>query len=174
MHAQLRRGTAVLALFLFAAGCAPDKLPTAAEEAPQALLGSVIGSLTNSLSLLECPTSKSYVTTKAIGPAGGVIKVGPHSLSIPARALSTTQTITANAPAGKYVEVKFEPHGLRFQRSATLSLSYEACGTLGSLKKIVYVDSRLNILEVLLSTTDLLRQRISAPIDHFSSYMLAD
>src|SRR5437870_4257172 len=51
---------------------------------PQA---SLIGSLLQATGLLHCTPLPTATATQTVGPAGGVIKVGPHTLSIPAGAL---------------------------------------------------------------------------------------
>jgi hypothetical protein len=54
-------------------------------------------------------------------------------------------------------------------------MSYENCGGLGVLlpRRIVYLDGRLNILEVLESVTSLREREVSARLEHFSDYALA-
>jgi hypothetical protein len=50
--------------------------------------------------LLACRPLPYASATQTIGPDGGVIQVGPHTLRIPPRALSRPITITAEAPSG--------------------------------------------------------------------------
>jgi hypothetical protein len=179
------------ALLLAAAlGCSPDTAPTAAPPAPDL---SLIGDLTNTIGdvtgtvtdlaaqvlpikgLLACNVTQTYSTTQSVGPLGGTIRVGPHSLVIPANALSARTTITATAPAGKIVEVEFYPHGLKFQKQTTLTMSYRDCGLLKDvLPQIVYADDKNNIIEQLLSLVNILNRTVSAKTDHFSSYILAE
>src|SRR3989442_11127739 len=91
--------------------------------------------------------------TQTVGWAGGVIKIGPHTLSIPAGALGATGTITATAPSGDVNRIQFQPEGLVFQRSAPLTMSHPKCNLLGQLlpKPIRYTHHALNILSHLLS-----------------------
>jgi hypothetical protein len=79
------------------------------------------------------------------------------------------------APTDNVNRVTFEPHGLEFERSARLTMSYENCGGLGVLlpRRIVYLDGRLNILEVLESVTSLREREVGARLEHFSDYALA-
>ena len=124
--------------------------------------------------LLFCPTSETYTSSADIGPAGGTITVGPHRLSVPAGALSETVTITATAPAGDYVDVDLQPHGLVFNSSASLRLSYAHCGLVSGLTgKVAYVDDGFNILELLPSNNDIFRRAVTGKLKHFSSYALA-
>lgn len=164
-----------------AAACSSDTAPTLAPPpAPEmSLIGDVGGVVTTLLppaeGLLACNVTQSYTTTKAIGPMGGTIQVGPHSLTIPPDALKSTLFITATAPKGKVVEVEFQPHGLKFQKPTTLTMSYRDCSLLGQLlPRIVYADENHNILETLLTVPNVFRQTVTAKTDHFSSYLLAE
>jgi hypothetical protein len=124
--------------------------------------------------LFSCPSTQSYTASQLIGPAGGVLTVGPHSLSVPQGALSSTVLISATAPAGNYVAVRFQPEGLQFATPSRLTMSYRQCGLVqGLLLQVVYVDGQLRILELLSSLNDLLHRTVSAKVSHFSSYMLA-
>lgn len=176
-------------LLTLSLGCTPEKSPTGAPPADLSLIGDLTGTITGVTGtvtdlagqilpikgLLECRVSERYSTTQVVGPNGGTIRVGPHSLFIPPNALSERTMITATAPAGNLVEVEFAPHGLKFERSTTLTMSYRDCGLLkGVLPQIVYADEKNNILEQLLSIVNLLNRTVSAKTDHFSSYILAE
>jgi hypothetical protein len=81
--------------------------------------------------LVSCAQDYDSVT-KVIGPAGGLIAVGPHYLWVDSMALSDTVSITAVAPADTVRWVRFEPNGLQFRtngagRSAVLYTSYNDC-----------------------------------------------
>ena len=123
---------ASVAALLFA--CSDANAPLAPSQPPasrpsESLLGGVVGTVTtvvNSL-LLQC-TLQTYVKVSApIGPAGGTINFGKHQLVIPAGALSTTVTITAEAMAEEGNAVRFSPAGLQFAVPAPLHLSYSNC-----------------------------------------------
>ena len=176
-------------LLALALGCSPDNSPTAPTAPDLSLLGDLtetVTGVTGTVSdlagkilpvkgLLACNVTETYSTTQVVGPSGGTIRVGPHSLFIPENALSQRTMITATAPSGSLVEVEFEPHGLKFERKTTLTMSYRDCGLLkGVLPQIVYADDKNNILEQLLSVVDLFRRTVSAKTDHFSSYILAE
>jgi hypothetical protein len=143
------------------------------------LIGGLVGTVTNTVGgvLLTCKPLPYASDVETVGPAGGVLQVGPHTLMIPPGALSVKTVITAEAPVSKYAQVKFSPHGLKFVNSAkpVLTLSYKHCsGLLTVIKpKIVYVDSNLKILEWLLSLNLSFNKSVSAPLSHFSSYMVA-
>jgi hypothetical protein len=133
--------------------------------------------LLSNLSLYRCDSPDLGSVSKTIGPAGGVVQIGPHSLTVPAGALYKPVTITATARSGKYVKIDFEPHGLRFKTRATLRLSYSHCGSRPLLPKVVYVDGvgdLLSVLELVPALNDRSNDRVTAWLRHFSGYAIAD
>lgn len=125
--------------------------------------------------LLRCSPLPAASASATIGPDGGVIEVGPHTLTIAAGALPDTVTITADVPSTAVIRVGLEPHGLTFNGDVSLTLSYAHCGGLAELfpKRVVYTDGGLNILEFLPSLDDLVNQRVTGDLDHFSDYAIA-
>lgn len=81
--------------------------------------------------LLSCSRLPYDSVTQTIGPAGGRVRVGPHTLSVPPGALPGWVSITAVAPPDTVNRVRFEPHGLAFEQAASLTMSYANCGLLG-------------------------------------------
>lgn len=137
------------------------------------LTGTLVGTLGKVTDLLTCSPQPYAVTTKTIGPDGGVIIVGTHALVIPENSLKENTTITAEQIRGSTNSVRFSPEGLRFQKRAVLTMNYENCALVLLQKKIVFTTEDLQILEVLKSL-DLFRTKtVTAPIDHFSRYALA-
>jgi hypothetical protein len=137
------------------------------------LTSTVVGTLGSVTDLLTCSAQPYAVTTQSIGPNGGVLKVGSHSLQIPGNALSSTVLITAEQISGSTNSVRFSPEGLQFQKPATLTMSYQNCALVLLQKKIVFTSEKLKILEVL-GSLDLFRSKsVTAPIDHFSRYAVA-
>jgi hypothetical protein len=111
-----------------------------------------------------------------VGPNGGIIQVGPHYLAVPYGALSSPVSITAVIPSGSRInQVRFQPEGLQFQRSAALTMSYANCSLLGKLlpKRIAYIDDNQNILEYLLSLDLLNLRTVTGQVRHFSAYAVA-
>jgi hypothetical protein len=151
--------------------CSPLDAPTAPATAPAAaeLRLRVLSGL------LACIPQPYARTVQVVGSAGGVVRVGGHTLVIPRGALSTPTTITAEAPADAVASVRFQPEGLHFLRQATLTLDYSSCpaGRLQILKRVAYTTDQLDILSFLLSRDDLLRMRVSADLEHFSRYAVA-
>jgi hypothetical protein len=170
---RLLTTAALAAMTVFVASCAdsPMAVPTATVsnvEQPE-LLGGLLGRL----GLLSCSTLPTATASGTFGPAGGTLQVGPHKLLIPAGALASPVTITGTL-AGPNNRVTFQPHGLQFERSALLTMSYANCNTLGLLlpKRVAYVQGQ-NILEYLLSVDNLLTKKVTGKVDHFSEYAVA-
>jgi hypothetical protein len=133
----------------------------------------VVGTLGNVTDVLVCSPQPYVKTTRQIGPDGGLILVGSNVLVIPRGALSRRVTITAEQISGSTNSVRFSPEGLEFERPAVLTMNYENCLLVLLQKKIVYTDENLKILQVLRSL-DLFRSKtVTAPIDHFSRYVVA-
>jgi hypothetical protein len=124
-------------------------------------------------SLLICQLQEYAVTTTVIGPHGGQITVGNHSLTIYENALSADVTITAEQVEGTVNSVRFSPEGLQFAVPAALSLSYQNCAAGTGSKRVVYTDESLNILELPPSVDDSVSTRVKGEIDHFSRYAVA-
>jgi hypothetical protein len=128
--------------------------------------------------LLSCKPLKAESRTEAVGPRGGTIKVGPHTLTIPAGALTSTVQITASIVPDSVSSVIFKPEGLRFNPAVrpVLSLGYYQCAHLGPLappKSIVYTTDALAINAVMASHDNPLQYVVTAPLDHFSRYAVA-
>jgi len=151
-------------------------IPVAAAPAAPAPQADLIGSLLGATGLLKCSNLPYDSETKTIGPLGGTISAGPHTLVIPPGALLAPTQITMTAPTGLGVNaVKFQPAGLRFIAPAALSMSYANCSLLGKLlpKRIAYTDNNLNILYYLLSLDNLFSKYVTGKVNHFSDYAVA-
>ena len=146
----------------------------------QFLLGGIVRGLVNTvdytlsavLGLLICEPEPYKSTVKVIGRDGGVIRVGDHKLEIPPYALRRNTVITAERPTGKVASVRLSPHGLQFDRTATLTLDYSHC-SYSAPNRMAYTDEKLNILEYPRSFDDRRREQVEAKIDHFSRYAVA-
>jgi hypothetical protein len=125
------------------------------------------------LHLLSCSAQPYAVKTQTVGTAGGTIVVGTHRLVIPAGALAKPVQIKAEQVTGRVNSVRFSPAGLKFAKPATLTLSYSNCSPLLLLKRVVYTNELLGILELLPSIDDLRTRKVSASIRHFSRYAVA-
>ncbi len=126
--------------------------------------------------LAKCRVQHPDVTTRHIGPAGGVIDVGPYTLAIPAGALERRVRIAARIRAGASVNVvEFKPDGLVFLKPATLSMSYANCEVddSESLLRIAVVDNAFAVLDYLPSTINAPDQLVSGPVAHLTNYAVA-
>jgi hypothetical protein len=163
--------------------------PPAEQQSPSfGLIGDLTGGLTETVGdlsgtlvravgdvtdMLVCSSQPYTITKQTIGPNGGVLKVGTHSLVIPKGALSQKVAITAEQIPGYTNSVRFSPEGLRFQQPAALTMNYQNCALVLLQKKIVYTSEKLKILEVLTSLDLFKSKTVTAPIDHFSRYAVA-
>lgn len=136
------------------------------------LLGGLLDALKN-LHLLSCSPQPYVSVTKVVGPGGGTIVVGTHKLVIPAGALSRNYTIRAEQVRHRVNSVRFSPEGLKFAKPAKLTLSYANCSPLLLLKRVVYTDELLRILELIPSLDNLKTQTVTGDIRHFSRYAVA-
>ncbi len=163
----------VVALCASLAFACTDHTPTAAPQAPQA---SLTGSLGTAAGLLKCSDLPFAQSSATIGPNGGSISAGPHTLFVPPGALSEPVKITMTVPTGRGVNaVEFAPEGLEFARSASLTMSYANCSLLGNVlpKRIAYVSDNLDILYYILSLDNLFAKRVTGQVNHFSDYVIA-
>jgi hypothetical protein len=137
-------------------------------------LGETVSDVLASLNLFRCESPSIEPVTRTVGAGGGTIYVGRHSLYIPPGALREPVSISATVKGGNEVKVDFEPHGLRFQRPAVLTLSYAHCSTRPVRPRIVYVDDLLGIVERQASLDDKYGRRVVGKLDHFSGYAIAE
>jgi hypothetical protein len=137
------------------------------------LTGTLVGTLGKVTDLLLCSPQPYAVETRTIGSDGGTIKVGTHSLEIPRGALKKKTKITAEQVRGSTNSLRFSPEGLRFEKPADLTMTYDNCLLVLLPKKVVYTDEKLKILEVLRSLDLFKKKTVTAPIDHFSRYAVA-
>ena len=160
--------------FVLSSCSEPPAAPPVTQQAPQADL---VGGLLQTTGLLKCSDLPFDSETKWIGPDGGTLTAGPHTLTIPAGALDTWTRITMSAPTGHRINaVHFEPDGLRFDRPAALTMSYANCNLLGKIvpKRIAYTDDDYEkIYYFLLSLDNILSKQVTGRVDHFSDYVVA-
>jgi hypothetical protein len=136
------------------------------------LIGDLLKSITE-LRLLSC-SSQPYVSrSQVIGTNGGTIVVGTHKLVIPPGALTKNYTIRAEQVPSRVNSVRFSPEGLRFAKPAKLTLSYSNCSPLLLLKRVVYTNELLRILELIPSIDDIRTKTVTGSIRHFSRYAVA-
>jgi len=162
----------LLAACLVATSCREQ--PAAPVTAPPQ--ADLVGSLLRPVGLLKCSALPAATDIETIGAAGGTLTAGPHTLVIPAGALTQPTQITMSIRSDGGVNgVHFEPEGLRFGRSAALTMSYANCDLLGKLlpKRIAYTTDALEVITYLLSFDNLFGKRVTGRLDHFSDYVVA-
>lgn len=142
-------------------------------DAVESTAGGAIGGVLAVTDLLTCKEQPYVVTRATIGPDGGVIDVGTHTLAIPKGALKKKTRIVAEQMTGSTNSVRFSPEGLRFAKSAKLTMSYKNCTVVLLPKSIVYTTETFKILEILRSIDLFQKKTVTAPIDHFSRYAIA-
>ena len=127
--------------------------------------------------LVTCKPQQYASTSRLVGPRGGTLYVGPHTLVIPRGALNGYVQITAEAPSDTVVSVRFKPEGLKFNdgHPAVLTLDYNACEVNQQQlpSHIAYTDESLNILEILQGVVDATHRKVTANVKHFSRYAVA-
>jgi len=163
-----------LAVTLVAASCGRDASPTA--PAPSGTLMSDHGGSVGGLlgTLLKCQPLPYAVDSEVIGLAGGTLHLGPHTLVIPPGALRHAVMIKGEAPSDSVNSVRLYPHGLQFDRTVSLTMSYRNCGLVTwLLPRVAYTTDGLDFLYYVPSLADLLTQRVTGRIYHFSRYAIA-
>jgi hypothetical protein len=135
----------------------------------------LLGGLLQSVGLLKCTPLAPATATANIGPLGGSLRVGPHTFTVPAGALSQNVTITASLSADTVNAITFQPEGLQFAKSASLTMSYANCNLVGILlpKQIAYTNNNYGILQLLLSVDNILARKVTGQVWHFSHYAVA-
>jgi len=136
-------------------------------------VGTTVTPIAIDAELLQCNPQRYISVTKVVGPKGARIKVGSHSLEIPAGALSQDVTIVAEQVSDITNSVRFSPEGLTFAKPAQLTLSYDNCSSTTASKRIVYTTDQLTILEQLKSDDRAQTKTVVSPIEHFSRYAVA-
>jgi hypothetical protein len=158
----------ILGVVIAAGACSPATESFSAPETPSFNLTAA------EARLASCTALPAETVTTVLGPQGGTLKIGPHTLTLGKGALHNTVEITAEIVPDNANYVKFSPEGLQFDAGARLTLSYANCpGVTIKGLSVVYTDDALNTLEVLSSKADPKNRTVSAPLRHFSIYAVA-
>lgn len=122
-RAHLASGLA-LALAVALTGCGQDSVTgPVSENAPsRAARGGLEenGVVTGTFST----SAWTLVGSKSIGSAGGTVTGGRYTLTIPSKALTSTNTITISQLASNILDAEFGPAGLKFSKPVTLVMNY--------------------------------------------------
>lgn len=155
------------------------------------LIGGTVGTLTNTLGLTSAngvlrttPLPDPITVSKTIGRDGGVLSIPAAGVSVvvPAGALNGDTKITMTARAGSLLAYDFDPHGVTFNVPLVFnqSLNGTNAGLLAplGLKLAYYTDPSLLgtttalVSELIDGVTNLLTRTFTAPIKHFSGYIV--
>jgi hypothetical protein len=155
------------------------------------LLGGTVGALTNTLGLTSTngilrdkPLANPITVSKTIGRAGGVLSIPAAGVTVvvPAGALANDTKITMTARAGSLLAYDFAPHGVTFALPLVFNqnLNGTNAGLLSplGLKLAYYSDPSLLgkttalVSELITGVTSLLTRTFTAPIKHFSGYVI--
>ena len=189
MKSTLRRIGVLAAVVSVMAACsgepstAPASSVTPPSQAPSSLLGLDLV-LVPGLQRTT-PLASSLTVSKTIGSEGGTLAIPQAGVvvTVPSGALSASTVITMTARSGSLVAYDFAPHGITFAKSLTLTQSLSGTNasllTAPLLSLAYYTDSSLLttttglVSELIGGTVNLLSWNFSAPIKHFSGYMIA-
>lgn len=188
----LRSFALVAALALPVSACAERATPFESISGPAIRVGGPFLSLSpveQTVQVLErlVPLAEDVVTTRAIGPAGGVIDLPEAGLrvTVPAGALQEPTEISVRAHAGRLVAYSFEPHGTRFRRVVTAEQSLsgtiaEGTGARVSTRgyfsdpaAIDWSSNRAEVTEVSLVREQVAEGSVQFYLNHFSGYLVA-
>jgi hypothetical protein len=117
-----------------------------------------------------CEPQPYAIASGWIGPKGGTLKAGNHTLKVPARALSSTVWITMEARSSTINSVVLGPSGLSFNRNypAHLIMSYANCTTAdGSRQLVARIDDQFQVIETAPSVTDPGMRTVDALLPRF-------
>jgi hypothetical protein len=136
-------------------------------------------------SLVSCRPLPYDSVTKTIGPAGGIIEVRHNNwLVVPRGALSAPVQITAVAPSDSVAMIRFQPEGLRFQKSTLLVLAYDNCRVPRRVTpRIALVTDAFDVIEFLTPVDASIGDQrfkkahrgryVLGQLQHFSNYAVA-
>jgi hypothetical protein len=171
----------LLAAALVSAACSGGANPLEpqgpAVSAPPEISPSLLGGLLGK-QYLACSPLPAQSKSASVGLLGGVINIGPHKLVIPAGAVLSRKTITAEITAGDASNsIQFSPEGLKFKVPPVLVISYANCTVSGGILdrvKLAYTSNDLSsILELLPAVANPLNKTVVGSISHFSRYAVA-
>lgn len=173
---------AVLTAVAVTAACSEVPTPVAPTNDQLLFSGVPGGQLAAALKRSQ-PLAYDVVVTRTIGPKGGKIKVEEAGVEVevefPEGALKKEQRISVILPKGEYAQVRFEPHGLQFDKPVSVELEIEdteAAGDaalLSGLQVAYFGDASVltgvvKALEILNVEVD--DEKIRFGISHFSGY----
>ena len=191
MKPSIRRLAALALGALALVSCGTDQptaVPRPEASAPGAPSASLLTSITSLLSVdglqRTTPLAAPITVSKAIGSEGGTLSIPAAGVTVvvPRGALAQTTTITMTARAGSLVAYDFAPHGITFAKPLVFTQSLKGTNasllTAPFLQLGYYQDANLLtktgglVSELLGGTLDTLTWSFTAPIPHFSGYIV--
>ena len=133
----------------------------------------IAANLVKQTGLLQCSSLPATSVKQTIGPAGGMMQIGPHVLVVPPGALAAPVTIATKTAGGTGNAVELKPAGLIFLTPAYLTLSYANCVSITVSKEVAYTTDLLAIIAILPSSDNPIAQVVIGQISHFSNYAIA-
>lgn len=128
-------------------------------------------------------TDAGQVVTMVVGPGGGEIRAGDHSLAIPRNAVSKATEFRMEVVAGTNILVDLSARGVasgktvsQFSVPLTLTLSYKGIFSGADVRRLRNVYLYRDSPSYLLPLTSVLHKKdktLSSPISHFSLYGMA-
>jgi len=184
-----RLGARLLAVFLLA-GCARDATAPVAPTAnvPPKPSSALLGLLPVRGVTRSTPLAADISVSAVIGKQGGTITIPEAGLTlvVPPNAVASDVKFTATALAGRAVAYEFEPHGTTFAVPLKFQQDLRKTSLLSTLtaplldgayfadKEQINRQTGLGLVdEIVPATLDLLRFRVTFPIEHFSGYLVS-
>lgn len=127
---------------------------------------------------LQCGTNNPIAESATIGPGGGALFVGGHSLVLPPGAVRESVSFTATILADQILKVRIQANGnesWQFDEAAVLTLSFGDCDLPGSADRLrVYkIDPNKNtILNDLGGNLIAGSESVTVLLDSLSTYTL--
>jgi hypothetical protein len=110
-----------------------------------------------------------------IGREGGCLRLGPHSLTIPAGAVDREVTFTISLASTMGVAVDCGPSPFRFNVPVELTLSYAGTQYESSDRQVnlqIFYMANTQACTAMPSHVDVNGKSVSAQLDHFSRYII--
>jgi hypothetical protein len=115
------------------------------------------------------------VVSAIIGPNGGSLRLGPHSLVVPAGAVREPITFSLTVASRTSIALDCGPSPFRFDVPVTLTLSYAGTSFTSAANpsniEILYMAAD-GSLEEIPGTVDVRGASVTAQVSHFSRYIL--
>jgi hypothetical protein len=177
----------LVALVVAGIAVACDRVPTApVPTGPSYKARASLNANVKPTGLVACAQAYDSVT-QVIGPKGGSLSVGAHTLFVDSLVLKSAVSVTAVAPSGTVRWVRFQPDGLLFPPNsvdgwgAVLYTSYKDCGVPTTASpRIAQVTNALGVLTYLQMSIKVRQnpwsqgnQYVVGLLPHFSNYAVA-